>query len=118
MAAINKDKWGEKEFAGLDLGDKRLNKRAVKLAEQLAGKPTSSIPVATGGWAEAVAAYRFLSNEKVEWRDILAPHVEQTRRRMSEHPVVLCLQRINGVGLDWFDAVRSFLLFNSAKIFP
>ncbi len=47
------------EFKGIDLGDKRLNQRAVLLAEQLSGNPTASIPQACGGWAETAAAYRF-----------------------------------------------------------
>ncbi|MBP7393002.1 MAG: hypothetical protein KA945_13250, partial [Zoogloea sp.] len=32
------------EFAGMDLGDERLNKRAKKVVETLAAKPTASIP--------------------------------------------------------------------------
>ena len=39
-----------------------------------------------------MAAYRFLGNEAVDWRDIMAPHWEQTQRRMQGHPVMLCLQ--------------------------
>jgi len=31
--------WAAKEFEGIDLGDERLDKRAVLLAERLAGKP-------------------------------------------------------------------------------
>jgi hypothetical protein len=33
--------WATEEFKGIDLGDKRLNKRAFLLAEQLAAKPTA-----------------------------------------------------------------------------
>ncbi|MEJ0004592.1 MAG: transposase [Pararobbsia sp.] len=55
------------EFKGIDLGDKRLNQRAVLLAEQLSGNPTASIPQACGGWAETAAAYRFFAQDKLEW---------------------------------------------------
>ena len=58
--------WAAKEFEGIDLGDKRLDKRAVLLAERLAGKPTASIPGACNGWAETQAAYRFLAQEELE----------------------------------------------------
>src|ERR1039457_1378958 len=67
------DGWGAKGFSGLDLGDKRLNKRAIKLVEQFADKPTVSIPVAAGGWADTIAAYRFLDNEDGGGERILDP---------------------------------------------
>ena len=43
------ESWAAMEFKGIDLGDKRLNQRAVLLAEQLSGNPTASIPQACGG---------------------------------------------------------------------
>lgn len=51
--------WSEEEFAGADLGDKRLNRRLMKLAERFADKPTASIPGACPDWSETQAAYRF-----------------------------------------------------------
>ncbi len=38
--------WSAEEFKTIDLGDKRLNNRAFLFAEQLAVKPTASIPTA------------------------------------------------------------------------
>ena len=66
--------WGEEEFKGIDLGDLRLNRRAVLLAERLAQKPSVSIPGACESWAETSAAYRFLRNDEVSWDKVLAPH--------------------------------------------
>jgi hypothetical protein len=66
--------WAAAEFKDIDLGDKRLNKRAVLLAERLADKPTASLPGACAGWAETAAAYRSLAQDELDWRDILAPH--------------------------------------------
>ena len=54
--------WAAQEFETLDLGDARLNKRAVLLAERLAAKPTASIPNACSNWTETIAAYRFLTS--------------------------------------------------------
>ncbi|MEX3526839.1 MAG: transposase DNA-binding-containing protein, partial [Burkholderia sp.] len=34
------------EFDGIDLGDKRLNRRAIRLAGQFSANPTASIPQA------------------------------------------------------------------------
>lgn len=85
-------RWTDHEFAGLDLGDTRLNKRAKILMERFAANPEASIPAACDGWSETVAAYRFLSNTDVDWRDILAPHWARTQERMRAYPVMLCIQ--------------------------
>ena len=44
--------WAAEEFATVDLGDKRLNKRLVKVVQQWADKPSQSIPTASGGWGD------------------------------------------------------------------
>lgn len=80
------------ELEGIDLGDKRLNKRSARIIEALAADPQASVNAACGGWNETLAAYRFFDNEAVEPAQILQPHIDATKRRMSEHPVVLILQ--------------------------
>ena len=85
-------RWTDHEFADLDLGDSRLNKRAKVLMERFSASPEASIPAACDGWSETVAAYRFLRNTDVDWRDILAPHWARTEERMRAHPVMLCIQ--------------------------
>jgi hypothetical protein len=84
--------WTDDEFAGLDLGDARLDRRAKKLVGRLAAKPKASIPEACDSWSETVAAYRFLRNTDVAWEDILAPHWARTQERMRAQAVVLCIQ--------------------------
>jgi hypothetical protein len=84
--------WTEHEFAGLDLGDARLDRRAKKLMERLAERPAASIPEACDSWSETVVAYRFLRNPDVAWEGILAPHWARTQERMRAQPVVLCIQ--------------------------
>ena len=84
--------WAATEFETLDLGDTRLNKRAVNLIENLSAKPTASIPQACGDWSDTQAAYRFFANKKVDWQAILAPHIQNSIVRMATHAVVLCIQ--------------------------
>jgi hypothetical protein len=60
--------------------------------ERFAVDPAASIPAVCGGWSETMGAYRFLGNDAVAWQDIMAPHWQQTRQRMRDKPVVLCLQ--------------------------
>lgn len=85
-------RWAEQEFAALDLGDARLNKRARRLMERFSAKPSASIPEACDSWTETHAAYRFLGNDEVQWEAILAPHWARTEERMRAQPVVLCIQ--------------------------
>ena len=84
--------WSAEEFKDLDLGDKRLNTRMVRLVECFAANPLASIPQACGGWAETQAAYRFLARDAIEWEDIFEPHWACAEERMRQHRVVLCLQ--------------------------
>ena len=82
--------WAAEEFATVDLGDKRLNKRLVKMVQQWADKPTQSIPTASGGCGDTAAAYRMLDNKRCDWREILEAHSQCTTQRMAALPVVLC----------------------------
>jgi hypothetical protein len=80
------------ELECIDLGDERLNRRTRRLLEKFGTNPTASIPAACGGWDEIKAAYRLLSNKKVDGQKILEPHYACTEERMRKYPVVLCIQ--------------------------
>jgi hypothetical protein len=84
--------WASREFAGAELGDRRLVKRLVSLSERFADHPGASIPRACGSWSGAKAAYRFFDNDSVEPEAILAAHTRATLQRVREHPLVLCAQ--------------------------
>ncbi|WP_340122727.1 IS4/Tn5 family transposase DNA-binding protein, partial [Methylobacter svalbardensis] len=86
--------WANTEFRNLDLGDKRLKNRAIKLIENLAKSPKSSIPESCQGWAETQATYRFYANENVTWDKVLEGHANnvEERIRLSDSAVILCLQ--------------------------
>lgn len=84
--------WVVEEMETVDLKDKRLNARLLALLSALAERPTASIPAACGGFNEMIAAYRFVNNKKATFEQILAPHIEQTRRRIAEQDIVLLIQ--------------------------
>lgn len=96
--------------------------------ERFAADPAASIPDACHGWAETMAAYRFLGNEAVDWQAIIAPHWEQTRQRMQAHPVMLCLQdttelnfngqEIDGLGPLCYEAQRGMYLHPTYAVTP
>jgi len=79
------------EYEDADLGDKRLDHRLVRLAEQLAKAPGTSFPKATTSDSELEATYRFLGNDRVTPEEIMMPHVRRTLARMEEQaaPVVV-----------------------------
>ena len=84
--------WAQRELGGASLGDRRLSQRLVILASQLAAHPSASIPQACGLWGQSKAAYRFFDNDKVNENDLLAPHYQNTKERLKDHPVVLAVQ--------------------------
>ncbi len=54
-----------KEFESIKLGNKRLNRRLLKVANDLLNNPTKAIHNASNGWAQAKAAYRLFDNDKL-----------------------------------------------------
>ena len=76
--------WVRNEFAGIELGDKRLDRRLIKTVELLAKSPLSPINEACGSWADTQAAYRLFDNVKADPAEILEPHITATRKRVAE----------------------------------
>src|SRR5665213_3485904 len=85
------DAWFDRELAGCFLADERLNKRLRKLLAQIGSAMGQSIPLVCQDWANAKAAYRFFSNERVNEADILAGHFQSTadRTAASDGPVLV-----------------------------
>jgi hypothetical protein len=85
--------WVRQEFASADLADKRLSRRLIKTASQLANSPASPINEACGDWASTQAAYRFFNNTKVTAAAILKPHLLETVKRLrAQTEAVLVVQ--------------------------
>jgi hypothetical protein len=84
--------WIVDEMSTVSLPDKRLNTRAQAVLDQLASRPTLSIPAACGGEAETAAAYRFFENERVTFSDVLQPHTDATLRRIDAQESVVLVQ--------------------------
>src|ERR1700716_1876352 len=75
--------WIGRELAGCQFKDERLGKRFQVLLEQLAEGTGESIPMACQDWANTKAAYRFLSNDRIDEHEILAGHFQATRSRFA-----------------------------------
>lgn len=84
--------WVAREFGGVDLGDKRLERRTQIIMSQFSRQPTASIPQACGQWGDIKAAYRFFDNDAVQPERLLQPHSQATIQRMQSHAIVLAVQ--------------------------
>lgn len=91
--------WVSDEMENVDLKDERLNRRFGEVLLQLGGHPTASIPAACGGYAETAAAYRWFDNPKVNFHNVLQPHIKATRRRMADQPIVILAQDTTEIDL-------------------
>ena len=91
--------WAEEELGSADLGDARVSRRLVRLAEDVSANPTARIPQACQGWAETKAAYRFFSREELDWRAILQPHGSAPKSVCA--PALGCSARKRAAELDF-----------------
>ena len=58
--------WASEELDHADLGDKRRNRRLVKIVEDLAASPESSVPLASRDRAVLQGIYDFWSNPRIK----------------------------------------------------
>lgn len=84
--------WAQAEMGGAPLGDGRLVQRLVGLTRDFWARPQAQIPEACATRAKTKAAYRFFAHPRVTLNDILAPHREQTLRRLASQRLVLAVQ--------------------------
>lgn len=84
--------WIQDELGRAQFNDKRLNNRFIKIATDLADKPSDSIHSASIDWAASKAAYRFFDNPEVESQKILKPHFEATRLRCANYKRIIIAQ--------------------------
>ena len=93
---LDAEQWAEHEFGNAPLGDKRLSKRLVNVADAKARNPGSAFSGAVqGDWPATKAYYRMIDQPEesaVNLENILQPHRERTTRRMMGQKTVLCLQ--------------------------
>lgn len=75
--------WVADEVKECHLGDRRLDRRLVKLLEDMSQRIGKGILLACQDWAATKAAYRFLDNPKVDEAAILQGHFQATRSRFA-----------------------------------
>ena len=97
--------WAQEEFGRCRLSAP-LTERLMTMARDFWSRPMADIPEACQSQSKMQAAYRFLSNEDVEFETLLQPHyaaTEQRIRDLDEGSVVLVPQdttTVNYTGLN------------------
>jgi len=108
--------WAEVELGGADLGDERLRRRLIALADDFCARPGKLVPEACGGSAaKTKAAYRLMSNPAIDLDTVLAAHVEATAARIREHPLVLAVQDTTSLNYTTHRLVEGLGPINTVK---
>ncbi len=92
---LGAQEWVEQEFGGVELGDKRLRDRLMKIVGDRAAHPDASYLEASGGDRGATKGYyAFIDNprETIDPEAMLSTHRTRTIERMMSHDVVLVVQ--------------------------
>lgn len=76
----------------LELGDKRLEARAIKIIRDFSQNPTASIPEFCGDWAATKAAYEFYKNPIAAPERILMSQAQATLQRAKAYKQILIIQ--------------------------
>jgi hypothetical protein len=85
------------ELNHVNLGDKRLNRRFLKLVDDIARDPEASLAEASGDWAGTKAAYRFFDNPNVEPDDIREALRRDALPYFPPHGPILAVQDTTGL---------------------
>lgn len=84
--------WAVEELAKVNFGDKRLDKRFLKVAGSQGKTPQLSINASSEDWSCAKGAYRLFNNPKVTPEKILEPHLENTIHRIYGQSLAVIVQ--------------------------
>lgn len=94
FAPMISEDWVAEELQGLDLGHKRLQERWTRMLRCRWENLQRSFFASFNTSAEAKGAYRLIESSQsgVCFKSLLAPHAQQTQRRMAAESVVLLAQ--------------------------
>lgn len=86
--------WVEEEMDGLELGHVRLERRFTQMVAARWAHPMRSFAASFASAAEGKAAFRLIESARSDlcFQALLAPHHQQTARRMAAESVVVLAQ--------------------------
>jgi hypothetical protein len=85
------DHWVNEELDGLELGHAKLHQRFARMLQDRWAHPDWSFYTSFGGATGGKAAYAFIENPRadLQFQNLIAPHSQNTRRRMAAEKVVV-----------------------------
>jgi len=92
MKYNNLEKWVVEQWQESNFGDKRRNRRAIKLGTSLLNKPNASLPAQTEKWSILKASYRILNSPSINHKNVQEIHWKKTINKTSNNQVTLFLQ--------------------------
>lgn len=100
------NQWVRQELEKTQLGDARRTNRFMKIVSNLSDKPTSSVPEASGTWAETKATYDFWDSPYVKPAQLRKGHVDATLSRIKNHQIILAIQDTTELNYTTHKAVK------------
>ena len=121
--------FAEQAWGKVELGDRRLTRRAVKLGACMARNPEASLPRQVKDASALEGAYRLLNNTWVTLEKLLAPSYAQTRAAAEKREVVLWVndlteldytfhRRVEGLGPIGDGRGRGLLMHTTIAVGP
>jgi hypothetical protein len=127
-AAQSPEAFASMHFGGLDLGDRRLTRRAERVAAAIASCPHASLPRQCGDPHQAKGAYRLFDHDAVTSHSISRRHRDRTLDAARERDVVLFIQDTTelsfaesraGVGpIGYGESAHGLLMHSTLAITP
>ena len=84
--------WAATHFANLALGDRRLTRRAIYIAEHLAAHPGGTIPQLFSTWGDVKAAYRFFAKPTNTPMVLQEQHRRLVKQELQHAAVTLLIE--------------------------
>lgn len=98
--------WIRNQFKGVNLPDLRLVDRLEKIACRMIAKPSSSIPKQNEEWKDIKATYRFYDSAKVQFSDLVKPHINKTKKSVTKMKQILAIQDTCFTSYGHHDSVK------------
>ena len=98
------ESWGSQNFADCQLGDKRLNQRALEIGKVLVVGFGQALSIIFQEENPLKRAYEFLANPKAQFNLLTQPHRETTTREAQSLPVVLAVGDTTFQGLQEYQS--------------
>jgi len=89
---LSASEWAVQQWASVELGDRRLTRRAVEIGGFMASHAEASLPNQMGSPAVLKAAYGLLNHPGVSLEALIAPHRQQTLQQAQAEKVVLFVE--------------------------